>query len=258
MSREQQLARAFVGLTDTLADDFDPLGLFQRLVADCVTLLEVDAAAVMMADARGGLRTLAASDEEAAFLELLQVQTGAGPCMDCYRSGDAFGVADFASQEERWPKLVPRALEAGYRSIHTVPLRVRERVIGAVNLFRTRTGLLSRDDAELAQALADVAALALMHWSNEPTRGEDVITRAQSTIAAKATLEMAKGMIAKYADVSIAGAAALLHAYAGRHGARLSDTAQALTSRALDPGAVMENRALRPGRPPEGGSGRLE
>ncbi|MFF4323186.1 hypothetical protein [Streptomyces sp. NPDC001568] len=79
MNREQQLARTFVELADTLTPGFDPLVLFDVLVTRCVDLLDVDAGGAMMADARGGLRIMAASGEEAVLLELLQLQSGTGP-----------------------------------------------------------------------------------------------------------------------------------------------------------------------------------
>ncbi|MEU9229354.1 hypothetical protein AB0D40_33980 [Streptomyces massasporeus] len=82
MNRERELAKAFVDLSDTYAPDFDPLRLFHQLVHSCRGLLNVDAAAVMVADARGTLKTLAATEDGAAFIELMQMQTGHGPCMD--------------------------------------------------------------------------------------------------------------------------------------------------------------------------------
>ncbi|MFF0204527.1 hypothetical protein [Streptomyces sp. NPDC005017] len=69
-------------------------------------------------------------------------------------------------------------------------------------------GNLPGNDADPAQALADSASLALMHWSTEPARSDDAITRLQSVIAAKTTLELAKGMIAEYAGSTIGEAAA--------------------------------------------------
>ncbi|MCF6525459.1 GAF and ANTAR domain-containing protein [Streptomyces sp. JJ36] len=250
MSRDEQLARAFVGLADTFSDEFDPLLLFHRLVAASVELLDVDAAAVMMADARGSLRTMAASEDEAEFLELLQLQTGSGPCMDAYRTGLARGVPDLAREREHWPRLVPAALGAGFQAMYTVPLQMHHRVIGAVNFFRTRSGDLPEHHQGLAQALADAAVLALMHWSQEPTTAEDVLSRVQGAISAKTMLEAAKGMIAEYAGVSIAEASGLLRTYAEKNRRRLAETAQALTARDLDPAAVLNG-----GRPvpPEAG-----
>ncbi|MDO0931411.1 hypothetical protein QQY66_06870 [Streptomyces sp. DG2A-72] len=83
------------------------------------------------------------------------------------------------------------------------------------------------DDVHLAQALADSAALGLMHWSTEPAQVDDVITRVQSVIAAKGTLEIAKGMVAQYAGSTIGEAPRLLSAYASCSARSEGDTATA-------------------------------
>ncbi|MES5821305.1 GAF and ANTAR domain-containing protein [Streptomyces sp. RG80] len=243
MNRERQLAKAFVELSDTYAPEFDPLHLFNRLVHACRGLLEVDAAAVMIADARGSLKTMAATDDGAAFVELLQMQSGRGPCMDCFRTGEARDVPDIRTERARWPKLAVAMSEAGYRSLHTVAVRLHERPLGAVTLLNADVGALPDDDMHLAQALADSSALALMHWSTEPTRGDDVITRVQSAIAAKAALDIAKGIIAENAGVSIGDAGRLLTAYAARHRVSLATTIRNLVNRTMPPDAVVGTRA---------------
>ncbi|MFG2466062.1 GAF and ANTAR domain-containing protein [Streptomyces canus] len=233
MNRERELATAFVGLADTYAPDFDPLRLFDRLVHSCRRLLDVEAAAVMIADARGTLKTIAATEDEAAFIELMQTQTGRGPCMDCYRTGESRSVPDVTAETERWPQLVAAMNDAGYRSLHTVPVRLHDRALGALTLLNSRTGALPGGDAHLAQALADSAALALMHWSADP-RGDDVVTRVQSALAAKTVLEIAKGMIAAHEGLPLSQAGRVLDDYADRHRASLAATAQALVDRDLD------------------------
>jgi hypothetical protein len=64
--REAALARAFVRLADTLASDFDVVDFLQGLSADSVEILEAEAAGVMLADGRGGLRLPAGPPGEAA------------------------------------------------------------------------------------------------------------------------------------------------------------------------------------------------
>ncbi|MEU9474489.1 GAF and ANTAR domain-containing protein [Streptomyces sp. NPDC048191] len=242
MNRERQLAQAFVALSDTYAAEFDPLHLFHRLVHSCRELLDADAAAVMIGDARGSLKTMATTDDHAAFIELLQVQTGQGPCMDCYRTAQAVAVPDSTAEYERWPKLVTAMLEAGYGSLNAVPMRLHDRPLGTLTLLRSHAGGLPEDDVLLAQALADSATLALMHWSTEPARSDDVITRVQSVISAKATLEIAKGMIAQQAGTTLPEAARLLSGYASHHRLRLTETAHALVTRALEPAAVVDGQ----------------
>ena len=79
--REAALARAFVRLADTLASDFDVVDFLQGLSADAVEILEAEAAGVMLADPRGGLRLIASSDERMRLLELFELQGAQGPCL---------------------------------------------------------------------------------------------------------------------------------------------------------------------------------
>lgn len=85
--REQLVSRAFVTLADTLVDDYDVIDLMDRLVWFSVELLAADAAGIMLGDARRELRAVAASNEAAELMELLQLQNEEGPCLDCFHTG---------------------------------------------------------------------------------------------------------------------------------------------------------------------------
>src|SRR4029078_6861441 len=100
--------------------------------------------------------------ERAQMLELFQVQADEGPCQDCYRQGKPVINADLVSAADKWPPSTPRAVAAGYRSVHAFPLRLRDQVIGALNLFGTDPGDVDPSDARLVQALADVATIGLL------------------------------------------------------------------------------------------------
>ncbi|WP_416968053.1 GAF domain-containing protein [Streptomyces sp. 4F14] len=241
MNRERQLVRAFVALSDTYAAEFDPLHLFHRLVHTCQDLLDVDAAAVMIADARGGLRTMAATADGSAFADLLHLQNGHGPAADSYRTGERVTVPGPAASE-RWPTLAAAMSDAGYACLQALPMRVHAHALGALTLVRVSPEPFVDDDTDLTQALADLAALALVHWTAEPVRADDVVSRVQGVIAAKATLEIAKGMVAEYAGTTIREAARLLAAYADHQGVRLTGTAQALVDRTLELSAVLEGQ----------------
>src|SRR5579862_1141462 len=135
VAREALLARAFVRLADTLASDFDVVDFLHGLSADSVEILRAAAAGVMLADARGGLRLIASSDERMRLLELFELQGAQGPCLDAYSSGRAV-QASAADSRVRWPDFAPHACDAGFQLMCAVPLRVRSDVIGALNLFR--------------------------------------------------------------------------------------------------------------------------
>lgn len=240
MTREQLLGDAFVGLSDTLRGDFDLVDLFDRLARHCSALTTADACGILVDNGRGGLRAIAASSESAALLEALQIQTGHGPCVECHRTGHPVHAPDLALLAERWPLLVPVALRAGYRAVHTVPLRLADHTVGAVNLFYTRTGPAPDEDVHLAQSLADVAALTMLHWSGEPHHPQDAMARLQGAITMKATIEQAKGMLAQYAGVPPAEAGTALRAYARAQRRPLGQVAHDLVRRTVAPQALFE------------------
>ncbi|MFF8951900.1 GAF and ANTAR domain-containing protein [Streptomyces sp. NPDC014940] len=242
MSREQQLAEALVGLADSFADDIDPVVLVDRLAQRCVEITGADAVGIMVVSARGDLRTLAVTDDQAGFLELFQLQTDQGPCLDCYREGHRVDVRDMAADAGRWPQVVPFALEIGFRAAHALPLRVHGQTVGAVNLLLREPGGLSPVDLDLAQALADVSAVALVNWSPEPLRSADVASSVQAALAGRAAVSMATGMIAEASGLPLAEAHGVLRAYSAGRRRRLVDTAHALIRRTLTPDEVLAPR----------------
>lgn len=245
MNREQQLAEAFVELTDTLAEDFDPVVLLDRLAGHVVDLVGVDEVGIMMATARGGLRTMSASGQGAALMERLQLRAGEGPCLECLRTGRAVAATRLADSwgddetEGRWPRLAALAVRAGYPAVHALPLRVNHQVIGSLAVLLTDPDGLSDDELRLAQALADVAAIALIHYRPDPARPSDVLTRVQAVVSARATVDMATGMLAEGGGLDIAEAGQVLRVHARRRGGRLTEVAQALVRRELDLRSVL-------------------
>ena len=102
----------------------------------------------MLADQRGSLRVVAASAEQVRLLELIQLQNDEGPCLDSYRSGRPVSAENLATAQGRWPLFAREAVEAGFHSVHALPMRLREQCIGTLNLFRvTAAGGIRAEDA---------------------------------------------------------------------------------------------------------------
>ena len=169
--RETPLVQAFVALADTLVDDYDVVELAQQMVDDCVALLSTDSAGLLLADTRGGLQVLASTSEQARDLELLQLQSDAGPCLRGVQDGAPSARRRSPSEPERWPAFAQRALDEGFRAVYAIPLRLRTERIGALNLFCTAPGPLLASDVVVAQALADVATIGILqHRVDHPWR----------------------------------------------------------------------------------------
>ena len=65
------------------------------------------------------------------MLELFELQSHDGPCLDCYCTVGPVVNQDLATGNAPWPRFGPEALAAGFRSVHALP----GTVIGALNLF---------------------------------------------------------------------------------------------------------------------------
>ncbi|MDQ3103987.1 MAG: GAF domain-containing protein, partial [Actinomycetota bacterium] len=155
----ERLADVFVQVADTLVDEFDLIEFLQMLTSRTAELADAAAAGLLLADQQGNLQFMAASDEGAKMLELFQVQVHEGPYQDCFRTGQPVTNADLAGATNRWPLFAPRAVEAGFGSVHAIPMRLRSQTIGSLNLFSDRAGGLQPDGMHIVQALADVATI---------------------------------------------------------------------------------------------------
>jgi GAF domain-containing protein len=223
--REHQLAAVFVEIADTLVDDFDVIEFLQRLADQCVSVVEVSAAGLLLTDQRGALRVVAASTEETKLLELFQLQSDQGPCLDCFRTGRPVAGVDLSGADaQRWPRFAAEARRTGFASVHALPMRLRDEVIGALNLFHVQPGGLSEPTLALAQALADVATIGLLQ--ERVIRGGEVLAeQLQSALNSRVLIEQAKGVIAERNGINVGEAFTLLRQAARRHNRRLSDLA---------------------------------
>ena len=238
-SREREVTRAFVHLASSLANGYDVVELLSSLTADCAHLLDVASAGLLLADGRGVLHVMAASSERTRQLEVFQVQRSDGPCRDCYLDGAPVSAPDLHEESGRWPQFVPAALGAGFVSVHALPMRLRNTVLGALGLFGTNAGALDPDDLSLAQALADVASVALVQ-DKATTDQKSVNEQLQSALTSRIVLEQAKGVLAQQGSLSMEDAFAVLRRYARDHNLRLTAVAEAVVTRRLPAQQVLE------------------
>src|ERR1700736_3992104 len=140
------LSDTFVELADTMVAEFDVIDFLHLLTDRSVALLAASAAGVVLADPRGELRLAAASSEEVGLLELFQLQNDQGPCLECFRTGQPVNTGDLAAPAQRWPRLAQAAAQSGFRTVQALPMRLRDQVIGALNLFRTEPDLIDPAD----------------------------------------------------------------------------------------------------------------
>ncbi len=219
-----RLATVFVEVADTLIDEFDVVDFLHMVTCRTVELADVTAAGLLLANHHGELQFVTASDERTELLELFQLQGHEGPCLDCHRTGVPVTYADLTSTTTPWPAFTQRALAADFRSVHAVPLRLRDETIGALNLFGATSGSLAPQEGSIVQALADVATIALLQERTIGQR-EVLAQQLQGALNSRVVIEQAKGVVAQTHGVSIDDAFVLLRDHARRSRRLLSDVA---------------------------------
>jgi GAF domain-containing protein len=237
----QRVAEVFVEVADTLVEGFDLVDFLYRLTERTTELSSAAATGLLLADVSGRLQFMAASDERAHLLELFHVQADEGPCRDCYRTGESVIENDLTSTTGRWPGFGPLATEAGFRSVHAFPLRLRGEVLGALGVFSTRSDSINPTLTPIVQALADVATIALLQ-ERTISRGEVLTEQLQNALNSRIVIEQAKGALAYIYNVSVDEAFVLLRTYVRRHNLPLTETARTI---AKDPVNAPDLTALR-------------
>jgi transcriptional regulator with GAF, ATPase, and Fis domain len=219
------LSDTFVELADTMVAEFDVIDFLHLLTDRSVALLGASAAGVMLADPRGELRVAAASSEQAGLLELFQLQNDEGPCLDCFRTGRAVTATDLASPDRPWPRFAEAAARAGFTTVEALPMRLRDQVIGALNLFGAGSAPFDPEDLRIGQALADVATIGLLHERNVRRR-ETVAEQLQGALNSRVVIEQAKGKLAERLSIDMDRAFKMLRDYARNSNQHLTDVAR--------------------------------
>ncbi len=232
MPREALLARTLVQLADSLVEDFDVVELLTLLADRCVDVLDVSAAGLMLGSDDGTLRVLASSSDAARVVEVFEAQADEGPCVDCFRSGQPIVNLSLDQAGSRWPALAPKAVEAGFRSVHALPMRLRGKTIGALNLFRVDEGSMGDSDVVAAQALADVATISILA-RNAAADAQTLNEQLAQALDTRIVIEQAKGVVAERAGVDMDQAFRRLRSHARNNHLLLTDVAHAVTTKAL-------------------------
>jgi GAF domain-containing protein len=222
----ERLAEAFAELVETTIGEFDVFELLQGLVDRCVEVLDVAASGLMLADADDRLQVMVASSERAKLLELFQIQLDEGPCLDCYRSGEAVVAETMDGRLEQWPRFAPAAVEEGFTSVIAVPMRVAGRVVGALNLFGTAERPAPHaPTARVAQAMAGVVAVSIeqVRLSHERVA---LILQLETALESRVAIEQAKGILAQRLGISMSEAFVLLRRRARGSRRLLKDVAR--------------------------------
>lgn len=224
-TRDNLLVHTFVELTDSLTDDFDIIDLLTILAARCVELELADETGILLADDYGNLRVMAASSEATRLLELFQLQSDEGPCLEAYATGERVTHPNLGEANDRWPLFAREALDTGFHSVDALPLRLRSQVVGAANLFHGEVGGLGEADLVIARALADVAAIAILQ-DQAMQKAEVRADQLQHALDSRVVIEQAKGIVAEHTQADMVQSFDALRRYARNQRRHLTQVAR--------------------------------
>ena len=127
--------------------------LVKRTVPNC------DAAGISLV-IDGEPTTTAASDRLAVEIDLVQYDTGQGPCLAALDGANVVRI-DVLERDSRFTRFAPGALALDINSVLSVPLAARGRTVGALNLYSRREDAFDDHTADMVAPMADYAAAAI-------------------------------------------------------------------------------------------------
>ncbi len=124
-----------------------------------------------------------------------------------------------------------------------LPLRLRGQVIGAMNLFGDSGGTtIAEEDIPVAQALADVATIAILQ--DRLAQDRNVLTeQLQIALNSRVAIEQAKGALANKLEIGTDEAFALLRSRARSTRRRLVEVAHDVVRVGIGPDWTSERAA---------------
>lgn len=210
-----------------------PQAILERLSDYCTELLPVHGVGVLLRGPDGGIEVGTANTDVGQTVEELEAKLFEGPCTDCLVSGTYLAFPDLEAATEEYPRFVPRALEAGVRSIHALPMTVRTEQIGSLNVIALEVLALTAEQIATAQLLSDVAVSYLAN-SRAFESTSKLADQLQHALDSRIVIEQAKGMLSERRRVSVNEAFEMLRSHARSNHLKLHDVAAAVVRGELD------------------------
>ena len=209
-----------------------------RLCTVCVTLFDIDAAAISLVFDGSNTGTLGASGPPARAYDELQFVLGEGPCLESVARRNPVTVDDLADPaEHRWPAYGPAMLDMQVRGVYAVPVVVAGEYVGALDLFRSQPGGLGPDDLAGAGAAAELAGIPLLDLLDTDLHAAvtdpESDAWAELNALSRAEVGQATGMLVAQLDIEPAEALVRLRAHAYSTGRSATDVARDILDRRL-------------------------
>jgi hypothetical protein len=203
----------------------------KKLCEVCLEVTEVTGAGIMLMSGDTARGSVCSTNPVSALIEDLQFSLGEGPCVDAYHQGRPVLEPDLAHPDEsRWPAFRGPAVDAGVRGIFGFPLQMGTVRLGALNLYRDRSGSLSDDQHTDAVVMASVAAEAVLLMQAGAQPGQ-LAVELEVGADFRYVVHQAAGMVSAQLGITVGQALVRVRAHAFAYDRLLTDLAEDIVNR---------------------------
>jgi GAF domain-containing protein len=192
MSDDRPLEAGFAELSQFFVGDNTMNDTVRRIAELAVESTGAAYAGVtMLVD--GSVETGVFTDPTSPEIDRAQYDTGEGPCLDAFRTGEIYRIASTVD-DGPWPAFRAACRQHGIASTASFPIEIDNVRHGALNLYATTVDAFTSDEIHLGRSFAAqagvVMAYARSYW-NAKTASEHL----EAALAHRAEIEQAKGII---------------------------------------------------------------
>jgi len=209
---------------------YDLQEALSELTESVTSVLGLCGSWVTMAD-DGRLLFVASLSRASAELERdhAQLHPFPCPCRDAYSTGDVIRVTDIRDEPARWPQFSASATRLSIAGVASIPMRLADQIIGALNLYSPEPREWSDDDLEVAAVMADMATSYVVNVS-KLRQQEQLSEQLQQALESRVIIEQAKGITSQQNSVTVDEAFRLMRKHARNNHASLRVVAEAIVA----------------------------
>jgi transcriptional regulator with GAF, ATPase, and Fis domain len=137
--------------------------------------------------------TAAVTDDRTNELDAVQYRLDEGPCLQAIRDSRTYGIPDTFG-EQRFPRFASEAATHGVRSTLSLPLLVKHKAVGALNLYSLRSESFNEHHYREGQYLAERVAVSVANAAFVDATTQ-LVTQLNMALASRAVIEQAKGIL---------------------------------------------------------------
>ena len=179
---------------------------------------------------RAGVFTTAGTGEVEA-LDAHQYASGEGPCLDALNHGQPYRLT-LNDSGSRWPRFITAMAGSGMEAMLALPLTVRDRTLGALNLYSRTPDPFSAEDVSIAELYAGQAGVALANLETHEAAVE-LAAQLRRALDSRAVIEQAKGILMASRGLNAQDAFDTLVAASQRQNRKLRDIATTVVATML-------------------------